>query len=106
MLLRPGFAIRALVFSDYYNRDVCLARCSHRGLNAFGIGLGIGLFNFVFIPCRPSLFASRDLAAFGIQHFDAGWNALANAVENADLISRSRITAVTTQVNVRRIGPD
>ena len=106
MILRPRFAVGAFVFSHDHNRDASRPRQGRCVANAFGLRTRLGLLHVVLVPRCPSLFARCDLAAFGIHDLRVCPSALANAIENADLVSRSRVAAVTAQVNIRRIGPD
>src|SRR5580700_4904580 len=106
MLLGPGLAVGAFVFSNHDDRDVGLARDSSSGTDAFELRLGIRLSDFVFVPRRPTLLSRRDFAAFRIEHLDAVTRPLANAIEDADLISQSWVAAIPAEMHVSGVGPD
>src|ERR1700731_641667 len=106
MLLGPGLAVGAFVFSNHADRDVGLARAPGSGADAFELRLGIRLSDFVFVPRRPSLLSRRDFAAFRIEHLDTVTCPLANTIEDADLISQSWVAAIPAKMHVSGVGPD
>src|SRR5580704_17406537 len=106
MLLEPGVAVGAFVFSNHDDRDVGLARYCSSGADAFELRLGIRLSDFVFVPRRPTLVSRRDFADFRIEHLDTVTCPLANPIEDADLISRYWVAAIPAEVHVSGVGPD
>src|SRR6266699_7003990 len=106
MLLRPRLTIRTLVFTNHNDSDVGLASGIGSLADAVLLRFSIRNLDFVFVPCRPALLTGCDLAPFGIEHLHARLNSLLNAIENADLISWSRIAAVSAEVHIGCIRPD
>src|SRR5215469_2424611 len=106
--LRPGFTIRALVFSNHDDGDVGLA-CNRDGIIDFvPLGCGIDQLNIVPVgaaePAVPVLALVGEAAAFRIEHLRLRSDPLLNAFENGYAVRW--IAAVAAKVKSVSIRPD
>src|SRR5882724_11335761 len=104
MILGPGLAVGGFGFANDDDGHVRLLRYLGGGVDGSLLLFWIGKLGIVLIPAGPSLFASGDLAAFGVKHFHARSRTGSYAVENTN--ASTRISGVTAQMNVGRVGSD
>ena len=107
VLFPPGFPADRLILTDHQQGHISFAGGRDRLGDQPFIFKRVRLIRDVLVPAEPALPAKIllcDLAALGIQYLHPPAQFLANAIQDADTVTR--VSAVTAQVQPGRVRAD